>query len=687
MAWWEKGPLRILEVVDTYDFDAISLEHEAKLIKNLKGNTQHFHCMAHQATKDDTAGLNEKRIFMDRLKTYTSLAHKRGIRLIVYFNIHWYTRGFGRKHPDWYQIKEDGSYVDDFYGDGVTMCINSPYREWVFKILRDLCKYEIDGIFYDGPAFTDSTCYCNYCKKLFKEKTGKDLPSKSDRAHPLWKELINFQSDSIALFLKNSNNIIKGINPEILLYMNCQGLGPFWPTGRDNHKIIKNSDMLIAEGGFLFEDINQVSIYQPGMTAKLLASQSGGKPVLVADCAGHKPWSWYMLPETEMSIMLAETLAGGANIWCAFHPHHVLQPEIKVVGKYNEFIKRNAGVFFRTKSLAKVALFWSYNSANFYAGSSVQLTDFTKVMESRKFGDVRKEFMGYYEGLVRAQVPFDVIDEENLKDLQKYQLLILPNSTCLSEGSVEYLSDFVEKGGNLVASFETSLYNEYGERKDNFQLNKLFGVDFAGQIFGPMRWDYVALSDSLPFGNRTTVRGINKKFLPAPTYGIEIKLTSGASPVFFCEKLVNRYEGDPKISSKPFLVTNQFGKGKVIYLAGTFGLDLYTYHFPDYLNLIKNFVSQLSRIPVTVENAPWVEVNLRQSMDKIFLHLVNHTSGVRRPLTYIQPLENLKIGFFGAKVKEIQALWTNKKLKLKKSGKGISFVLPYLENYEVISLR
>lgn len=692
MYWWEKEPLRIVEFSNPFQFKSLSLLQEAEMVKRLGGNIQHFHIMAQSATADDTAGLNEKRFFFktilskkknpDRLKPYLPLAHKRGIKVIVYFNVHWYTQEFGKQHPDWLQIKENGKPIDDVYTTGTSFCVNSGYREWVFQILRDLCKYEIDGIFYDGPIFFAPTCYCEICKRLFRERTGQEIPPKSNHQHPLWRELINFQADSLNKFLSDSNSVIKKANPEILFSMNGNSNWPYWPTGRDNHRIIKNTDILGAEDGFIYGDLNQTTIYKPGITAKLLTSQSKGKPAIVFDCAGHKPWSWYSLPETELSLLLAESLAGGASYWVALSPGD--SAAAKVVKEYNGFVKRNPEAFFQTESLAKIALLWPSVSTNFYSSSSAPLTDFTKEERAEGIGDISQEFLGFYEGLARAQVPFDVIDEENLEGLSGYQLLVLPNASCLSQEAIEHIKDFVEKGGNLVASFETSLYDETGKRKDNFRLSKLLGVDFIGEIVGPMNWDYVS---PIPKTGSPFLKGITKKYIPASTYGIKVRATGGKNLLYFYERLKGCYEGMPEVSSQPFLTLNRFGKGKVLYLAGTFGLSLANFRFPEYLRLIKNFSSQLSQPLVAIEKAPWVEISLRKKMDKIFLHLINQTSGLKRPLTYIVPLTNLKIRLFNLKVEEGYALRANKRLKLRRSEKGISLILSYLEDYEVICLK
>ncbi|MBI4024160.1 MAG: hypothetical protein HY360_04210 [Verrucomicrobia bacterium] len=182
--WWEQAPLRIIEICNNLCLDMLSIKEEVAAVKGLGANVQHFHCMLHSAKEFGSFGLDDRGLFFktslaikknpDRLGKYLPLARKAGLRVVVYFNVHCYTAEFGKRHPDWLQIKENGAPKDDIYDTGATFCFNTPYREWVFQILRDLCAYAIDGIFYDGPCFFADTCYCDSCKQRFAQRNGPD---------------------------------------------------------------------------------------------------------------------------------------------------------------------------------------------------------------------------------------------------------------------------------------------------------------------------------------------------------------------------------------------------------------------------------------------------------------------------------------------------------------------------------
>ncbi|MCM8785719.1 MAG: beta-galactosidase trimerization domain-containing protein [Candidatus Omnitrophica bacterium] len=689
MKWWEKMPLRIIEITNPFDIKNFSLKEQIKIIKELEGNVVHFHCME-LTKKEGDSGLDDfgfyfetrhsKKKNPDILKPFIKIAHKNNIKVIVYFNVHWYKKEFA-KRTGWGQIREDGSLIDNVYSTGSSLCINSQYRNWIFEIIEDLCKYEIDGIFYDGPIFFSNTCYCESCKKLFKEKYGEDIPKKRDFESHLWKKLIEFQVESIGRFLKDTDKIIKSKSSEILFYMNGNANWPFWPTGRNNREIIKYTDILGAEGGFIYNDLNLTPIYKPGITAKLLSSQSDGKPIVVFDCAGHKHWSWYLLPDKEVKILMYETIANGANVWMAIFPEDVKEKSvIKGISEINKKIKKNENIFVNTKSLSNVALLYPMVSSNIYKGSTVPLTDFTKEIKREIIGNIYEEFNGFYEILARSKVQFDVIDEENLKNLSKYEILVLPNVSCLSKENIDLIKKYVKDGGTLISTFETSLYDENGKKLKNFALSEIFGVDFKGEIFGPNNWDYI-----FPISDSQFIKGISKKYLPCSEYGIKTKNKNGNVFVYFYEKLKGCYDGVPSISNIPFAVFNKYGKGKSIYIGGTFGATYYKFRFPEYKVLIKNIVEKLSKKLIDVEQE-WVEVILREKENEIFIHLINLTTGLKRPITYIKEIENLKIDIF-FKFKSAKTIFSKEKIKIEKNKNYSSLILPVLKEYEIVYLK
>ncbi len=67
----------------------------------------------------------------DVVREYVPIAHRHGIKVLAYLNLHWYAYDFAAKHPDCEQLLADGTPYgrkEPLYGDGTTFCVNSPWR-------------------------------------------------------------------------------------------------------------------------------------------------------------------------------------------------------------------------------------------------------------------------------------------------------------------------------------------------------------------------------------------------------------------------------------------------------------------------------------------------------------------------------------------------------------------------------
>src|SRR5438105_2754135 len=79
--------------------------------------------------------------------------------------------------------------------------------------------------------------------------------------------------------------------------------------------------------------------------------------------------------------------------------------------------------------------------------------------------------------------------------MHQFKVLALPNIVNLSDAQCAQLKAFVEKGGGLVATHETSLNDERGRRRADFGLAALFGASFAGNVIERQQNAYLNLED------------------------------------------------------------------------------------------------------------------------------------------------------------------------------------------------
>ncbi|MBI4907079.1 MAG: beta-galactosidase trimerization domain-containing protein [Acidobacteria bacterium] len=680
--WWEAEPLRIIDLTTSFfQPDGYDPARLAARKATLGYNAEHLEIMRMPGGLDDRGFYFRSKVSgrenADYLGRYAPEAHKHGLRTFIYFNVHWYTMKFAEQHPDWRMTRENGKPLDAVYDTGADFCVNTPWREWVFQLLRDLAAYPIDGIFYDGPVYRADTCYCRHCRDKYRRIYNREMPSKSKRSGKDFAQLMEFQANSLKDFLHDSRVILKDIRPDLALYMNGGVRGANWATGRFNRTLIAEQDLLGSEGGFISGDLTRVPLWKPGLTARLLETQAGGKPTIIFSAAGHKPWTFSLLPAPELRLLYADTIANGAGVWMGITPMEFEEPEMQALTEMNRFVERNKAYYTKTKSAARVAVVWSEVTASFYAGAAAQMIDIDRTASRSAIGNLDGEFAGITESLLRAQVPFDVIDDVTLdkEPIDRYRAIFLPNVACMSDRVAARLRKYVEDGGNLFADFETSMYDETGIRRGDFALASVFGVSAASRIIGPLRWDFLQ-----PVTATSLAVGITRKMIPSTAYYVQTRPGTAEVAWKYTEPLAGRYDGVPKVSNDPGLVTRKSGKGTVAYMPGDVGNSINTFHTPELMQLVANAGRQLGASAVRLENAPEsVELVVRAQDKRLLVHLVNFTGEMTRPIRRIVPVPNVRITVQG-QYSTAKSLWTGKALPMRNG----SVTLPLLHEYDVI---
>jgi hypothetical protein len=128
--------------------------------------------------------------------------------------------------------------------------------------------------------------------------------------------------------------------------------------------------------------------------------------------------------------------------------------------------------------------------------------------------------LGWYQALVESRIPLEMVHDRLLDPahLAPYATVVLPNLAALSDTQCDQLRAFVKNGGNLIATYETSLYDEWGVHRSNFGLADRFGVDWTRKAEGPMlnsyiRLEHVALPHHLPRSFPATLICLWKKYI------------------------------------------------------------------------------------------------------------------------------------------------------------------------------
>jgi len=612
----------------------------------------------------------------DILSEYIPEAHRRGIKIFLYLNVHWYPEGFLKRHPEWLQLKINGMPKTGLYDlpNSVTPCLNSPWREWIFEVATKIVrKYDIDGFFLDGPVFFEDTCYCRYCKEKFYEMFGEELdPGRLDDLR-YKKKFIEFKYKSLGDFLKDFKEKVSSVKPSILIYMNGGHPQANWHNGRDNARHVDYQDLIGAEGGFIGRRLTDPdnNFRRTSITSKFLETASRGKPSIIFSDVAFKPWSAYPLTKTEVDLMVASIIANGSS------PHFVYHYPI-LKEKYYEFLKSNY-LFFKnidgigeSVSMAKVAVLFSQSTADMFTGEQLP-TDLTLF---RSTGEMRKSFTyslyGVSEILFRLHIPFDIIHERTILEgnIDNYDVIIMPNTMFIDEKTVDRLEKFSSDKKTIIANLETSLFNFEGEYLGDFALSDLLGVNYIGQEVLPY-YDYLYLTDKSM---------IDLRYIPTMSRKVKVK-TRGDILAYFIEKRIGVYSHLTN-PSDPAIIKYKNN----VYIAGNFYETYWIYRFPEYLTLIRKLLPSSSHILVGSNLPGSVEVEFRKAHDKIFMFLINYTGGMERPIR-----EPIKIKDIICKMKldyvsEIYSHSLEKELKYSMDNGIVEMKIPYLNVYDVIEI-
>jgi len=158
------------------------------------------------------------------------------------------------------------------------------------------------------------SCYCETCRKLYRQQYGADISPK-EAGHPELRKLASFQAESMRRFYEHSHAAVKSVRPDVALYGNSGTREePYYTVGRNNRVLIKSQDVLGAEGGFIDYELSKKPVWRVGSNAKYCQTQAGGKPTLVFNSPAYGPWRSYYQTETELRLALAQPPINGSGV-------------------------------------------------------------------------------------------------------------------------------------------------------------------------------------------------------------------------------------------------------------------------------------------------------------------------------------------------------------------------------------
>jgi hypothetical protein len=318
-------------------------------------------------------------------------------------------------------------------------------------------------------------------------------------------------------------------------------------------------------------------------------------------------------------------------------------------------------------------------------------------------GDRPEDHMlGMYHALVESRVPFEFVHEATLTPdrLDRFKLLILADAAALSDAQCGAIRDYVTRGGSLLGTFTSSLYDEKGRRRRDFGLADVFGVSFDGRIDGPMQNAYLALDADAAGGQRheilegfgDTSRIINGVFRVNVRPALEFPSPLTLIPSYPDLPMEDVYPRVPHTTTRE-LYLRQSGPSRIVYVPWDVDRTFWDVMCVDHLRLLQNAVKWATNEPLPAQvNGPGViDVTVWRQQHSMTVHLVNLTN----PMMMKGPLrETVPVGPLHARIRVpaelrvtgVHLLTAGTRVPYEETNRTLTVTVPSVDVHEVIAI-
>lgn len=574
------------------------------------------------------------------------------------------------QHPEWFVQDPEGNPV--CYGGGrmgtwsllMSTCTNGGYRNGkaAAPILREaVSMLDLDGVFFNAPHM--ERCYCENCRRKYREYYEEELPQDPKAWHPDWasrclKDNIMVQYRAV----KETRDI-----PVILYYGTYRKDGKGGPEDLDAR--YATADLICTEAQDILSagKADLPEVWKPSLNMKL-GQLLGGKPRpfgIIHSCPG-MDWRHTGLPSAEYEFWLSQIPASGGRLWHSLTGFDATITDKRLLRSV-EHINGRAKI---AGSLMREAVFAADTLLLWDAGVSC---------------------LDAVDAMMRCHIPFDLRDAAHAipEILRRYHTIFLPDGFDADERLCGMLLSYVEAGGNL-----------YVEKTDTIGisgLEELLGIrehpargKGISAAYGVLEEEgcclvrrleqtrYIPIKGDLLYGKKREAAEILMTLVPsfAPPDGVGAPPERASIPV--------------PHTQIPLLLGNRIGKGRV--LSCFFGLSglIRQIGLEDWKILFENCFSYLADGSGTLEAQELPEgvfIYPYRTPEGYLVHLVNGIG--ERPLRSCHPAYGL---CFGIKVGErdverVDGALEDTKVQWRRDGGMLTVTLECLQVWQLIRIK
>ena len=591
-------------------------------------------------------------------------------------------------HPDWIAVDAQGNKRrhpsdPDFW----LTCALGPYNfDFMTQVHEEIMnRYTPDGIFTNRWAGS-GMCYCEHCRRNFQAFSGLSLPRTLNPQDPARRQYIVWHQQRLFELWRLWNERIRAINPNASYLANAGG-GAL--SDLDMKTIGELAPTLFADRQ---ARSGMMAPWANGKNGKEYRATLGHKAIAGIFSVGLEEkyrWKDSVQSGDEIRLWVADGIAQDLRPWFVkFNAKPIDRRWLPVVEEIYQWHYAHQHYLRNKRSHARVAMVYSQQTASYYGGEDAR-------------AKVEDPALGFYQALVEARIPFEMVHDQLLdaEHIDRFKTLILPNIAALSTRQCDQLRAFVTRGGSLVATYETSLYDEWGVRRSDFGLADLFGTSFTGQEEGPLLNSYLSLeldaaqAHPLLGGFEDATRIVNG----AHCVSVTPMQVGTSSPLMLVppypdlpmEEVFTR----PITTRQPGVLVHEAGRGRVVYFPSDIDRTFWEVLNVDQANLLRNAVLWATNepAPVTVEGKGVLDLSVWSQKHSMTVHMVNLTNPMmmKGPVREVIPIPHQQVTIRipeGRQVRQAHLLVAGGTISYRREGQSITLTVPSIAIHEVIAL-
>ena len=579
-------------------------------------------------------GVRHPSLNFDYLKEIITLGHQKGIAMELYVPTMW-ADYLIQQHGDWGMRNPDGSLYTAAFG-GYHPDLNSPAADWYVDVIRELIPaYGGDAFFADGITFIKYG-QSEFTLKQFQQDLGRPYPT-SLAGDPDWRATLRWEIKQIDGYWQKLRNAIKEQDPRVEVTFNGPGPEIAMP-GRDSGiNFVPEPPHLNPQTDYAFTEAGS-----GGEHADWTKGIAYPKPFRVTFNNAFSVLDPF--DPDEVRARIGRTLAIGGMPYRYDRTSVNGEPDRVFIDRWGEIFKevKEKTAYVKGAEPLKYVGIVSSEPTMFYRGRSDRSCHADDLLGSLRMLDA-------------LHIQHAVIADWNLQPdfLKPYALVILPNAGCMSDTQVAAVREYVRGGGRLLATAESSLFDENGNARPDFALADVFGVNIDETPSNQIQTEdnkkpvYITPSSS----SHPILRPLPHTALIIPGDSVMVRATTGQATAYAIDDAGTPANSPDSATTRAAVQVNQFGKGQCVYICGSifarsaWGADGAGVRWAG--QLVEEIVQNLApRAPWRLKASEkiWAGLNAQPSQLRHVLHLVNWQTDLPAADLRVSIAEGLGVG-------------------------------------------